>query len=151
MPKTGSDALSIAPLAAADRAGWEPLARGYKAFYRENPSDAEYELAWQRLIADDTVHGLGARLDGRLVGIAHYFFHPHCWADDVCYLQDLFTAPDMRGRGIAQALIEAVAKAARARGAARYYWLTQENNRPGRALYDRVARYHGFIRYDYPL
>ena len=151
MPETSSDALSIAPLAAMDRAEWEQLARGYKAFYGEDPSDQDYERTWQRLVADEAVHGLGAHQGGRLVGIAHYFFHPHCWADDVCYLQDLFTAPDMRGRGIARALIEAVAEAARFRGAVRYYWLTQEDNRPGRALYDRVARYHGFIRYDYPL
>ncbi len=151
MSDTNTSALSIARLTADDREEWEPLARGYKAFYRENPSNADYERAWQRLIAGDAVHGLGARLDGRLVGIAHYFFHPHCWADDVCYLQDLFTAPDMRGRGVARALIEAVAEAARAKGAARYYWLTQEDNLPGRALYDRVARYHGFIRYDYTL
>ena len=146
-----SEALSIATFAAADRAEWEPLARGYKAFYRENPTDDDYERTWQRLLAADTVHGFGARSSGRLVGIAHYFFHPHCWADEVCYLQDLFTAPEARDQGVGRALIEAVAEAARARGAARYYWLTQEDNLAGRALYDRVARYHGFIRYDYPL
>jgi hypothetical protein len=44
-----------------------------------------------------------------------------------------------------------VAGAARDRGASRLYWTTQENNVRARALYDRVARFNGFIRYDYPL
>jgi GNAT superfamily N-acetyltransferase len=97
------------------------------------------------------VRGLGARLDGALVGFAHYIVHPHSWFGEVCYLQDLFTAPEARGRGVATALIEAIAEAARRRGAARFYWLTTEDNRPARALYHRVARHKGFIRYDYPL
>ena len=49
------------------------------------------------------------------------------------------------------ALIEAVADEARRRGAARYYWTTQDHNTVARALYDRVARHAGFIRYDYPI
>jgi GNAT superfamily N-acetyltransferase len=144
-------AIAIALLGAADRAEWEALARGYKAFYRDDIPDEDYERTWRLLIAGAAVHGLGARVDGRLVGIAHYLFHPQSWQGEVCYLQDLFTAEDARGRGVATALIDAVADAARARGAARYYWLTKEDNLPGRALYDRIARFKGFLRYDYPL
>jgi len=33
----------------------------------------------------------------------------------------------------------------------RYYWHTQEDNIRARVLYDKVARYNGFIRYVYPL
>jgi GNAT superfamily N-acetyltransferase len=142
---------SIMPLATEDRAAWERLARGYKAFYETDVADAGYEQAWRRLLARDGVHGLGGKLDGRLVGIAHYLFHGSAWARSVCYLQDLFVSPDSRGRGVARALIEAVADAARAEGAERYYWLTQEQNGVARALYDRVGEFHGFIRYDYPL
>lgn len=143
--------IAVAPLGPADRAEWEPLARGYKAFYRTEHPDAVYEETWRRLIAGDDIRGLGARLDGRLVGIAHYLFHAQSWGPDACYLQDLFTAEDMRGRGIAAALIAAVGDAARAHGAAKYYWLTKEDNSRARALYDRIARFKGFLRYDYPL
>src|SRR6202011_4715776 len=68
-----------------------------------------------------------------------------------CYLQDLFVDEDARGRGAARALIERVAQAARDHGATRYYWHTQEDNAQARALYDQVARFTGFIRYQYPL
>jgi hypothetical protein len=44
-----------------------------------------------------------------------------------------------------------VAQAARARGAARLYWTTQENNTTARTLYDKVAAFNGFVRYDYSL
>jgi len=44
-----------------------------------------------------------------------------------------------------------VAEAARERGATRYYWHTQEDNARARVLYDKVARFNGFIRYVYPL
>lgn len=143
--------LAIAPLAPDDRAEWEELARGYKAFYETVEPDARYDETWRRLVEGERLHGLGARLDGRMVGIAHFLFHPQTWAADACYLQDLFTAEETRGRGVASALIHAVAEAARARGAAKYYWVTRDSNTRARALYDRIARFKGFLRYDYPL
>ena len=106
---------------------------------------------WRRLAAGTELFGLGARLDGRLVGIAHYVFHPAFWSGGACYLQDLFTDEAARGRGAARALIEGVAAAARERGADRFYWHTQESNARARVLYDKVARFTGFIRYAYPL
>lgn len=144
-------ALQIAPLALEDRLPWETLARGYKTFYKTEATPAEYEASWQRLLKRDDVLGFGARLDGQLVGIAHYLFHTGVWATRYCYLQDLFVDPALRGRGVARALIQAVAAEARGTGAQRYYWLTQDDNHTARTLYDKVARFQGFIRYEYPL
>jgi len=143
--------IGIGPLAEQDRAEWEALARGYKAFYRTDVPDEDYDRAWRRLMAGEAIHGLGARLDGRLAGIAHFLFHAQTWSRDCCYLQDLFTAADARGKGVATALIEAVAEEARKRGAVKYYWLTKADNESARALYDRIARWKGFLRYDYSL
>jgi GNAT superfamily N-acetyltransferase len=145
------EAPAVRSLAAADHARWLELARGYKAFYKTPVTAAEYERAWQRLLANDRVWGLGAHLDGELVGISHYLFHAGAWNNEVCYLQDLFVDPRVRGRGVARALIEAVAAAARERGAERLYWHTQDHNAVARALYDKVAKHNHFIRYDYPL
>ena len=143
--------VTVTPLRPDDRAEWEILARGYKAFYRDPIPDEDYRRTWKRLMAARDLHGLGARDGNGLVGIAHFLFHPTVWQGEACYLQDLFTAEHARGRGVARALIEAVADAARARGATRYYWLTAQDNATARTLYDKVARFKGFIRYDYPV
>ncbi|MEV6050720.1 GNAT family N-acetyltransferase [Streptomyces sp. NPDC052107] len=143
--------IEIGSLRDEDRTDWEVLARGYKTFYRTTVPDQGYEEAWQRLRRGSEVHGIGARSDGKLVGIAHYLFHPTFWMEDSCYLQDLFVAEAARGRGVARLLIEKVAEASRERGAARLYWTTQEDNTAARALYDKVASFRGFIRYDHPL
>lgn len=143
--------LDIHPLAPHHRPQWQPLAQAYKAFYRTPTTEREYDQAWSRLMAAQDVRGLGASVDGRLVGIAHFLHHGSAWADRVCYLQDLYTAPEARGQGVGRALIGAVAAQAREAGAARYYWLTQEGNAVARVLYEKVAQYKGFIRYDFPL
>ncbi len=150
-PPRSSRTIEIAPLRPQDRARWEVLARGYKAFYETVHPDSRYEETWQRLLRQDGIYGLGAHLDGELVGIAHYFFHANTWMDDNCYLHDLFVDEAARGRGVARALIERVAEAAKVRGAPRFYWHTKESNARARALYDTLARFKGFIRYDYPM
>lgn len=94
-------------------------------------------------------HGLVAEADGHLLGLTHYVFHPNLWRPEgVCYLQDLFTAPEARGQGVARALIEGVYAAADAARVPAVYWQTAENNYPGRMLYDRVAVKSPFIRYN---
>jgi GNAT superfamily N-acetyltransferase len=144
-------AITVAPLRPEDRAAWEVLARGYKKFYETPTSDVEFAAAWKRLLVREEVAGLGAKVNGKLVGIAHYVFHASTWAQTVCYLQDLFTSPALRSKGVARSLIEAVAAEARTRGAVRYYWLTQEHNAVARRLYDKIGKHNGFIRYDYDL
>jgi GNAT superfamily N-acetyltransferase len=143
--------IEIRTFVAADRPHWEILARSYKLFYKTPLPDADYEKTWNRLLYSDDVFGFGAELDGQLVGIAHYMFHTSAWSADTCYLQDLFVNEAARGQGVARALIERVAQAARERGTTRYYWLTHETNTTARLLYDKVGRYNGFIRYDYAL
>ncbi len=143
--------IVVRPCQAADKAAWIGLAQGYKEFYKTAVSDAEYETAWQSLLQNQSVHCLVAELDGEVVGIAHFLCHQTVWAPCVCYLQDLFVPLSQRGKGIARALIEAVALRARAAGAARYYWTTKVDNVTARTLYDKLAVHHGFIRYDYPL
>jgi GNAT superfamily N-acetyltransferase len=69
----------------------------------------------------------------------------------VCYLQDLFVDPTARRHGVGEKLVSAVADRARERNCLRPYWTTKEDNAVARSLYDRIARFNGFIRYDYVL
>jgi GNAT superfamily N-acetyltransferase len=143
--------LSIGPLRAGERARWEELFRGYIAFYERTLPDERYELAWDEFLSGARMHALGARLDGELVGIAHFFIHANTSGPDVCYLQDLFTAPESRGHGAATALIEAIAGWAREQGCMRLYWSTRDSNATARRVYDRLAQNRGFIRYEMDL
>jgi GNAT superfamily N-acetyltransferase len=94
------------------------------------------------------VHALGAAQGTQLVALGHDLFHRSTTRlHDVCYLQDLFTAPSHRGQRIGRQLIEAVVDAARAAGSSQVYWQTHHTNSAGRALYDQVAGHAGFIIY----
>ncbi|SFP44632.1 Acetyltransferase (GNAT) family protein [Amycolatopsis arida] len=143
--------ITIGELRPDDRADWAELFRGYTHFYgRELPADIR-ERTWWELRNGDRIHALAARLDDRVVGIAHFLVHASTTSPDVCYLQDLFTAPEARGKGVGRALIQAVERFARDRGCSRVYWHTKEDNRAARRLYDGVAENHGFIHYVIPL
>ena len=148
------DAFDIRPFSAEDRAAWEPLWQGYLDFYERHGFAREItDATWRRLLTPGAnVRGLGCFSHGALLGIAHYVFQEvTSWAAPRCYLNDLFTAPEARGRGVGRALIEAVASAARAEGADQLWWLTHETNTQARALYDGVAERSGFIQYRMPL
>ena len=146
--------MQVRPLEPRDRAEWQRLYQGYQAFYgfHDRP-DAFYDAAFARLMsgAAQDFHGLVAEAEGQLIGLTHYVFHPNLWRDEgVCYLQDLFTDAAVRGKGAGRALIEAVYAAADRAGVPNVYWLTAEDNYPGRALYDRVGVKSPFIRYNRP-
>lgn len=143
--------LTIGALEPADKDDWWTLFRGYNDFYQRTLPEEAYERAWREFQSGDRMRALGARLDGRVVGIIHFLVHASTTSADVCYLQDLFTAPEARGRGVARALIDAVAHWARDQGCARVYWHTQDSNATARRLYDRVALNRGFILYHLPL
>lgn len=140
---------TIRPLRPHERPLWELLWQGYLAFYETSVAPEVTDATWARL--DDPaepMHLLGAFDGQRLLGIVHFIYHRSTWTiGPYCYLQDLFTAEEARGRGVGRALIEAVYERARDAGASRVYWLTHESNAVARSLYDRVADRPGFIQY----
>ena len=145
--------VGVRPLEPEERAEWEPRWQAYLAFYKTELPPEVTDNTWARLHDPaEPLFVLGAHIDGKLVGIAHYLFHRTNWStSDVCYLQDLFVDSEARGHGIGRALIDAVADKAREAGASRLYWMTHETNDPARALYDKLAERSGFIQYRKPL
>lgn len=147
----------IRPVERVDYAGWRPLWDGYNHFYgRQGPTalpEHITEVTWERFFSrEEPVHALVAVQNGRLIGIAHFLFHRSTTRlTDVCYLQDLFTAEEARGRGVGRRLIQSVYDVARAAGTSRVYWQTQATNAPGRALYDKVAEHQGFVVYTHDI
>jgi len=138
----------------ADFNQWRTLWDGYNAFYeRTGPTAIPEEVTrttWQRFFsAIEPMEALvAADNDGGLIGLVHIIFHRNTtMLGSTCYLQDLFTAPQARSRGVGRALIEAVYAQAAAGGAERVYWNTQESNATARRLYDQVADLSGFLMY----
>jgi GNAT superfamily N-acetyltransferase len=145
--------LFIRPITTQDYNQWIPLWNGYNAFYGRSGSTAlDPEITrttWDRFFDEsEPVFALVAELDRTLVGITHYLFHRSTSAiRPVCYLQDLFTVSEIRGKGVGRALINGVYAKAEQAGSSRVYWLTHETNRTAMKLYDQVSERSGFIVY----
>jgi len=145
--------ITVRPVKPEDYDAWKPHWDEYNAFYeRVGPTalpDEVTQTTWRRFFdASEPMHCIVAEREDKLVGICHYIFHRStARLAPVCYLQDLFTAPDYRGHGIGRALIEGVYERAKDAGSTRVYWLTHSTNTPGRTLYDKVAKNLGFIQY----
>ncbi|WP_294612452.1 GNAT family N-acetyltransferase [Roseovarius sp.] len=142
--------ITIRPIQTGDKPRWTPLWRDYLAFYETTLPDTIYNTTFSRLCSSDypDQNGFLALSDGNPVGLVHYIYHPHNWRiEKVCYLQDLFAAPEARGMGVGRKLIEAVYAQADRDGCPSVYWLTQEFNAQARQLYDRIGTLTPFIKY----
>jgi GNAT superfamily N-acetyltransferase len=141
--------MIVRPLRTQDREQWQPLWDGYNLFYERPNFPAEItDITWNRFFnPGEPVFAAVAEVDGKVIGLVHYLYHRSTTTiEDVCYLQDLFTAPEARGLGVGRALIEHVCAESAKAGSRRVYWQTHEEN-PARKLYDRVAQLTPFRRY----
>jgi len=143
--------MQVRPIDARDEAAWRRLFEGYIAFYAASVPDEVIDATWARLMAGgEGVLFAWVAVDeaDEPIGLAHALFHRSTWtATWYCYLEDLYVDPDRRNQGAGRALIEAVYRAADARGCTRTYWVTGETNMDARALYDRIATRAPFVQY----
>ena len=106
-----SHPVSIRSVTLDDRPVWEMLYAGYAAFYKVSQTQTMRDTVWSWLM--DPQHESKALVavdaNGKLIGLAHYrpFARPLS-ATTGCFLDDLFVAPDARGSGAADALLEAL-------------------------------------------
>src|SRR5207248_1885700 len=123
---------------------------GYNKFYGRSGSTALpaeiTKKTWERFFDDqEPVHALIAESNDKILGIAHYLFHRSTiMLAPICYMQDLFTIEESRGKGVGKALIKAVYERAQLAGSSRVYWQTHETNLTAMKLYDKVAERSGF-------
>jgi len=81
-----------------------------------------------------------AELDGRVVGIAVWFFNYSTWQGrHGIYLEDLFVDPDVRGGGIARALFEALGEEAKRHDCARIDWAVLDWNDLAKDFYHKIG------------
>jgi GNAT superfamily N-acetyltransferase len=145
--------LSVRMVNPDDYDQWLPLWTGYNSFYgRSGPTALDpviTRVTWNRFFDhDEPVFALVAELDGTLVGIVHYLFHRSTTSiKPVCYLQDLFTVAELRGKGIGRALINGVYAKVTQAGSSRVYWMTHESNETAMKLYNSMAERSGFLVY----
>jgi GNAT superfamily N-acetyltransferase len=141
---------SVRPVTAADAGRWAELFHAYRTFYGNERDEALVERVW-RWIADPAheTSALVAELDGEVVGIAHWrrFARPSSGSTGI-WLDDLFAAPEARGRGVGAALIARVREIAHAEGASVVRWITADDNVTAQRLYDRVASRTRWVTYD---
>jgi GNAT superfamily N-acetyltransferase len=134
-----------------DEAEWRELFRAYGVFYETAFTDNVLEAVWWQLLEDGSgVDALVAELDGVVVGLAHYRSHPDTFSGGRdWYLDDLYVDPEVRGAGVATALIEhliGLARASETAGTLR--WITADDNARAQRVYDRIAKKTSWVTYE---
>jgi GNAT superfamily N-acetyltransferase len=131
-----------------DENAWRLLWSGYCAFYETDVPEAVTAATWARMLTPGSpLFGRIAEWEGQVAGFTISVIHEGSWTlSPCCYLEDLFVAPDFRGRGIGRALVEDLLQRCRQQGWSRLY-CTRGGNRAARQLYDKFAAADDFVRY----
>lgn len=148
-----TEQIVIRPVIRKDFPEWKILWDGYNAFYGRAgetalPSEIT-QTTWFRFFEIyEPMHALVAESSGKLLGLVHFLYHRSTTQlGPNCYLQDLFTVEEARGKGVGRALINAVYERAKEAGVRRVYWQTHETNTTAMKLYDKIAEKSGFVVY----
>ncbi|MDD8019306.1 MAG: GNAT family N-acetyltransferase [Bacteroidota bacterium] len=148
-----TEQIVIRPVLREDFPQWKILWDGYNEFYgrvgQTALSPEITHMTWSRFFDPyEPMHALVAESSDKLLGLTHFLYHRSTiQIAPSCYLQDLFTTKEARGKGIGRALINAVYEHARIAGVPRVYWQTHETNTTAMNLYDKIAEKCGFIVY----
>ena len=126
----------------ADQSGWRVLFDGYADFYGVPMDDGTAEQVWAWLL--DPGHVLEGLVvcdgGGRIVGLLHVRACPRPLGGcDIGFIDDMYVAPEARGSGAADALMQGARSLAAERGWPALRWITQYVKERGRAFYDRYT------------
>ncbi len=98
---------------------WLPLWRAYCASLDHAVSDEISEGVWSRILSPrEPIWCIFVSNAGDTPqGFANYVLHPHTWSlKPVCYLEDIFVAPQIRRQGAGRVLIEKLSMIGSSRG-----------------------------------
>ena len=151
MMATMSNDVVVRPIEQGDHEAWQRLFHAYREFYEYDEEQDVVDLVWG-WINDESheTNALVALVDDQVVGFAHHreFARPSSGKRGL-YLDDLFTEPSVRGKGIGRALITRLGEMARERGFNKVRWITAEDNHTAQRLYDGLAEKTSWLTYDY--
>jgi GNAT superfamily N-acetyltransferase len=127
----------------ADLADLLALLRAYCDFYEVTPSDESLLAVSRALIADPEREGVQLIARGESGGAVGFATVYWSWntliAARIGIMHDLFVAPEARGAGVVDALIEACVRECRQHGAFELAWQTATDNLRAQRVYDRVG------------
>jgi len=135
--------VTIARVTEAELRELLPLMRAYCDFYAVSPTDDELVALARALLSDPQREGvqlLARDRQNRVAGFATvYWSWDTLVAARIGIMHDLYVAPDARGAGLAEALIEACRAECSNHGAAKLTWQTAPDNVRAQRVYDRVG------------
>lgn len=149
----------VRPVIDSDYEQWRELYHGYREFYKQERSDDVVNTVWswirdpkhatEALVAVASSDDTGGNKKLILGGLAHHRRWPNPLKGKTClYLDDLFTLPELRGKGIATLLIQALSAMAKQEGLGVLRWTTDKDNTTARRLYDSLATATSKVTYD---
>ncbi len=143
-------AISVNPVTNDDREQWEALYHGYAEFYQVPMNDEILDTVWGWIHDDSNpFFGLLAKDEnGKALGLMHcrQMASPLRGAL-VGFLDDLFVSPDVRGKGVVEAMYNALNILGKEQGWPFVRWITAENNYRGRAVYDKLSDKTHWVTY----
>jgi len=146
--------IVVSELCLQDKAEWESLYYGYADFYQVPMDQDILDTVWSWIFdQDNAFYALVAKDDsGSYLGLMHYRAMPSPLRGKmVGFLDDLFIKPEYRGKGIVDALYEALNSCAADKGWPFIRWITAENNYRGRGVYDKLSDKTQWVTYQMPV
>lgn len=140
-PRPLADGVEIRDARAEEVEELLPLMRAYCDFYEVAPPDSGLLKMGRTLVADPEQGSLLIARDAdAAIGFAALGWK---WASTrgarIGVMEDLFVAPEARGKGVAEALIAASAERCRERGMPVLEWVTAPDNHRAQKVYERTG------------
>ena len=133
-----------------DKEEWKDLYRGYADFYKVEMNEQILKIVWGWLHdKNHDVKGIVYEHENKIVGFAHYRRMPRPLRGKyIGFLDDIYVESKQRGKKIGEKLIYELNEISKKNNWDLIRWITQDNNRRAKSLYDRVAKKTSWSLYE---